>query len=168
MKSTYRQALEIRILSSIITKTSRQALEQRMTEKGIALSMLQMGILHLVSHHAFTSSELSRKMMLDPSTLVPAMDALIRKGYITRKRDSDDRRRYLLFLTDAAHELLRDVHMVNDDDPLLFALEILGEDNSEQLRRLLRSVVERLPEGEAMLKEMEARLNLTKMKCNLE
>ena len=166
MEPIHRQALEIRILASIVTKTTRQAVEQRLSEKGIALSMLQMGILHLLNHHTFTSAELSRKMMLDPSTLVPAIDALERKAYITRQRDPDDRRRYLLLLTDTAHELLRDLHVVSDDDPLLLALHELGEVDSKQLCCLLRNVVQRLPEGETMLQEIETRLNPTSINEN--
>ena len=153
------QALEIRILTSIITKTVRQAMEQHMAEKGVSLSMLQFGILHLISHQTCTSAEMSKRMLLDPSTLVPAIDGLVQKGYIRKDRDPHDRRRYLLQLTDTAHTFMSDMHAVTDDDPLLLALQQLGPDEAELLRGLLRKVVHSLPEGETILAEIQARMN---------
>jgi DNA-binding MarR family transcriptional regulator len=161
MEIDKKTTLEIRILTTIILKTSTQALEKRLAEKDTFISRLQFGLLHLVSHQNYTISELSRKMMLDPSTLVPAVDALEQKGLLRRERDRQDRRRYPLYLTEAGESLLGEMHIINDDDPLLIALQTLGEADSEQLRILLRKVVESLPEGEHMLCEMEDRLKAT-------
>ena len=169
MKLEHKQALEIRILCSIIVKNSREAIEKRMAEKGIALSMLQFGILHLVSHHAFTSAEISRKMSLDPSTLFASIEALVKRGYIRKERDTTDRRRYMLYLTDEAHEFMQELHAVHDDDPLLCALHEIGSEETELLRARLRKVVETLPEGQSILNEIEARLNPSTLdKSNLD
>lgn len=159
MNVEHKQTLEIRILCGIIMKTSREAVEKRMAEKGVALSMLQFGILHLVRHDASTSAELSRKMGLDPSTLVPAVEALVKRDFIRKERDTKDRRRYLLYLTENANEFLHEMHAVTDDDPLLCALHELGSEETELLRHRLRKVVKTLPEGESILHEMEARIN---------
>jgi DNA-binding MarR family transcriptional regulator len=159
MNTEQKQAFEIRILCGIIMKTSREAVEKHMAEKGVALSMLQFGILHLVSHHSFTSAELSRKMSLDPSTLFSSIEALVKRGFIHKERDVNDRRRYLLYLTDEANEFLQEIHAVHDDDPLLCALHEIGSEETELLRSRLRRVVEKLPDGESILAEMQARLN---------
>jgi DNA-binding MarR family transcriptional regulator len=159
MNLEHKQALEIRILCGIIAKSSREAVEKRMAEKGVALSMLQFGILHMVSHHAFTSAELSRKMSLDPSTLFSSIEALVKRGYIRKERDTNDRRRYLLYLTDEAHKFMQELHAVHDDDPLLYALHEIGSEETELLCTRLRKVVETLPEGQSILHEIQARLN---------
>jgi DNA-binding MarR family transcriptional regulator len=153
------QALEIRILIGFIAKTVRQATEQYMAEKGVSLSMLQFGILHLASHHNFcTSADMSKQMMLDPSTLVPAVDGLVEKGLLVKERDPHDRRRHLLQLTEEGQAIMRELNFVNDNDPVLRALEELGVEDSELLLNLLRKVVETLPEGSSIATEIHERI----------
>ena len=160
-------ALQIRILALILFKTSVQNFEQHLTEKGIQLSMLQMGILRFVSHHPYTLSELSRKMMLDPSTLVPSINALVKKGYVTRERDPNDRRRMPLLLTDEGLTLIQSQPMMCDDDPLLASLQGLGQKKVEQLQQLLREAVASLPDGEQILNEVDAR-HIIQIPTNLD
>ena len=102
-------AHEVRILVSIVTKLANRDVEQRMQASGANISGLQHGMLRLLREHPYTSSELSRKMMLTPATLVPAVDALERHGLIDRGRDPNDRRRTPLLLTERALELLKRV-----------------------------------------------------------
>ncbi|MDQ7028239.1 MAG: MarR family transcriptional regulator [Anaerolineae bacterium] len=169
MNIDHKQTLEIRILCGIIMKTSREAIEKRMAETGVALSMLQFHILHLVRQDTITSAELSRKMGLDPSTLVPAIDALVKRDFIRKERDTKDRRRYLLYLTETAHEFIHDIHAVADDDPLFCALQELGATETEHLRQHLRKVVETLPQGAATLSEIEVRIkSVSDNKLNLD
>lgn len=161
MDLTQQRALEVRMLSGMIMKCVGYALEKRLSDKGIAISRLQFGILHLISHENYTISELSKKMMLDPSTLVPSVDALEEKGLVKRERDPNDRRRYPLLLTDAGQTIVGDLHVISPDDPLLLALAQIGETDSEHLRTLLRKVIEQMPDGETMLEEMESRIKPT-------
>lgn len=159
LNTEQQQALEIRILIGFIAKTVRQTLEQSMADKGVSLSMLQFGILHLTSHHhACTSADMSKRMMLDPSTLVPAVDGLVEKGLLRKERDPHDRRRYLLQPTEEAQALMREINVVTDNDPVLRALTELGADDSELLLRLLRKVVETLPEGNSITAEIQTRI----------
>ena len=77
----HQAALEIRILVNIVAKMARRDLEQRLDASGIGVGALPFSVMRLLSYHPYTISELSRKMILKPATLVPAIDALERQGF---------------------------------------------------------------------------------------
>jgi len=91
--ATTHLAIEIRILLSIIGKLNLRAMEQRVNESLPGMSLLQYGLLRILASEPCTLSELSNRMMLTPSTLVPAVDKLEREGYVVRGKDPSDRRR---------------------------------------------------------------------------
>ena len=151
-------AREIRILNNVITKITHQAFEQRLSESDAGISGLQFGILRTLYHQSFTSSELSRKFVLDPSTLVPVIDALEKKGFIERGKDPNDRRRAPLSLTEAGGALLARCPVFDDSDVLAQALVKLGETRAEEMRVLLRDLLQNMPDGEAIMQEVQQRL----------
>ncbi len=151
-------AIEIRFLTAIITKVAGEALEQRLETHCGGLSHLQFGIMLALSFEDLTISELSRKFRLTPSTLVPAVDALERKGLARRQRDPADRRRAPIGLTERGREVILHVPAVDSSDPLLESLSVLGPDHSRQLLELLREVVRHMPDGENILREVKVRL----------
>jgi len=150
-----KDAQEIRLLALHMLKIPRQLLEQRFAEEEIDLTMLQHHIMTMAHRHQPTIADLSRMFGLDPSTLVPTVDTLVKKGYISRERDPEDRRRYPLHLTDAGAELHHHVCHNLGEDPLFKALQTLDDDDFERLRAILRAVVIALPEGEAALTELD-------------
>lgn len=154
------QAVELRMLMGLLHKHSHQALQQLFAERNIEISGLQFGILHVLAQEPQTISELSRKFLLDPSTLVPTIDALERKGYVARQRDPNDRRRVPVLLTESGREILESAHMMHDDDPLFQCLRALGPQKAEQLLTLMRDMVAHLPEGQDMLESIVERLRL--------
>ncbi len=95
----YSTALEIHILTAVIAKKTVHALRQRLDMADAGTSGLQYKILRALDCREQTISKLSHHFMLDPSTLVPAVDALERKGFATRGRDPNDCRRVPLSLT---------------------------------------------------------------------
>ena len=137
----YATALEIRILAKTLVSIATRSLEQHLQEYGAPISALQHGVMRLLSHYQHTSSELSRKMNLDPATLVPVIDALERHGYVQRGKDPNDRRRSPLLLTEAGIDLLARVPVFNRSDVLVSALESLGEEPTRELLRLLRELI---------------------------
>lgn len=149
---------EVHILTAIIMKAGRQSMEQHLAQHGTPLTTLQYAILRLLCADAFTLSELSRKMVLDPSTLVPALDALERKGFIRRERDPADRRRFPLHLTDDGKILLEQLQVAQQEDLIHQALLRLSEGDAVLLCSLLRRVVRELPDGEANLREIDERI----------
>jgi DNA-binding MarR family transcriptional regulator len=157
-KHFFMMTVEIRILTAVMSRISHRAIEERFNAHKADISGLQYGILRTLGHESFTLSELSRRFMLDPSTLVPVIDALERKGMVARGHDPNDRRRIPISLTPDGANLLHSVPMYNEDDVLYKSLADMGEDKANELRDLLREVVKRMPEGEAMLESVTSRL----------
>jgi DNA-binding MarR family transcriptional regulator len=156
---TLTQVLEFRVLLSSIWKASVQHVEARLAEAGLDLTRLQHGVLRIVSVEGpQTMSELSRKFGLDPSTLVPTLDALERKQLIQRERDPNDRRRIPISLTAAGVEAVQTIHPVGQDDPMMQALAHLGADDAQQLLTLLCQVLHHLPEGGDILANSQSQL----------
>ncbi|MEO8394696.1 MAG: MarR family transcriptional regulator, partial [Chloroflexota bacterium] len=150
-KDFFMMTVEIRILASVLTRIASRSVEERFNAHNADISGMQYGILRTLAHQSFTLSELSRRFVVDPSTLVPVIDALERKGLITRGRDPNDRRRIPLSLTENGTALIQNMPFVHEEDLLFKTLDGMGEDKSRQLLSLLREVVKGMPEGEDML-----------------
>jgi DNA-binding MarR family transcriptional regulator len=61
-------------------------------------------------------------MNLDPSTLVPMIDALVVRGLILRGQDPDDRRRIPLILTDEGAKIIRQAEPFDEDSVFIESL----------------------------------------------
>lgn len=155
-KQFFMLTVEIRILASVMARISGRSLEERFNPHDI--SALQYGIIHALSHESLTLSDLSRRFLLDPSTLVPVVHTLERKHLVVRSRDPNDRRRWLISVTEAGTQLIRRMPVFDESDLLYQILNSLGEDKSRQLLSLLREIIERMPEGEEMLESITTRL----------
>lgn len=151
-------AREARILLGIISKLSEHNLESRIAAVEPGMSRQQVGMLHMLHMHPHTISELSRKLLVDPSTLVPVVDALERKGYVERGKDPTDRRRTPLLLTEDGAALLGRIPHTDENDVVVRSLRDLGEDHTRQLLMLLREMMRRMPNGEEILNEVSMRL----------
>lgn len=156
----YAIALEIRILAANMAKMARRALEQRPELVEAGISGLQFGILHILSCKEHTITELSRKFTLDPSTLVPTVDTLERKGLLRRGRDPNDRRRVPLSLTEEGSQLASLAAMVDDSDPLVQGLRTMGGEQARQLLTLLRDLLTHMPHGGEILHHVSSRVRL--------
>ncbi|MCA9908360.1 MAG: winged helix DNA-binding protein [Anaerolineae bacterium] len=142
----------------MLTKINGRYHEQRLAAQGIDLSSMQFGMLRVLSLGEHTLSDLSRHMMLDPSTLVPAVRNLKRQGLIQRRRDRHDRRRVPLSLTDKGRALIEQVSVFDKDNPFMAAVAQLGPEKSEQLVVLLRELIRNTPEGLTLMEQMHTRL----------
>ncbi|GCE07110.1 MarR family winged helix-turn-helix transcriptional regulator [Dictyobacter aurantiacus] len=141
MERNVASADALRRLCGTVMKTARQELMQHLSEAGSDLSPHQFLALMNVSGHTLTLGELSRAMGLDPSTLAPTVEVLVRKGLVQRDRDPQDRRRTLLSVTEAGGALLAQVTRQDEQGPLLSGLQALGEEKSHQLISLLEELV---------------------------
>ena len=157
-KDFFMMTVEIRILTSVLTRIASRSIEERFNAHNADVSGMQYGILRTLAHQSYTLSELSRRFVVDPSTMVPVIDALERKGLVTRGRDPNDRRRIPLSLTDEGTKLIRTMPFVHEDDVLFKTLDIMGDEKSRELLSLLREVVKGMPEGEEMLQSIGSRL----------
>jgi DNA-binding MarR family transcriptional regulator len=151
-------AREIHILFTLTTKILINSVEQHLNECGIGVNGLQYGLMHMLKRQPYTLSELSKKFLLDPSTLVPVVDTLERKGLVQRTRDPNDRRRVPLSLTEEGEKLVMRESPFNKNDVLIRGLNNLGEENVKQLHGLLRELMRQMPDGEEILQEVASRV----------
>ena len=112
---------------------------------GGALSQIDMrapefAILHQLDDAGPLSQQaLGQALRIHPSNLVAMIDALERAELLIRPRDPEDRRRYLLELTDKGRLRLEQAHRAALEAELEF-LSPLNQREREQLRGLLARV----------------------------
>lgn len=169
----YRLSIELRILSGYVTRQSVRALEAHFEAHQIALTYLQYGILRALHHERFTLSALSHRFGLDPSTLVPVVNGLVKRGFVNRERDPEDRRRVPLTITNAGIDMLAQLPPADTSDPVVQSLTEMGEADAEKLITLLRTLIMNMPEGAVMLENLDARTDFHQeassnaARCNL-
>ncbi|MDL1901619.1 MarR family transcriptional regulator [Anaerolineae bacterium CFX9] len=146
-------AAEIRLIAGLILKLNHRAIEARLSESVHEVTPVQFLLLHALSTRSYTMRDLSKRFMVDPSTLVPIISALERKGLIQRERDPSDRRRYPLQLTEHAVALMHELGALINDDVLTRSLTQLGDQKAQQLLSLLNELIRAMPEGETALNE---------------
>lgn len=152
-------AAELKLLSAFITKIGRESFEQRMQREGHEITAPQFGLIRMLAMDGEHSlKELSQKVMVDPSTLVPSIDALERKGIVFRHRDLQDRRRVVIGLTETGHDIAQRFHAVTEDDVLYQALKQLDPADVAQLLHLMRALIHALPNGDQMMDSLCTRL----------
>lgn len=159
-ETLYVFATEVRTLIATLAKTSWQALDRRLSQTVPRISGLQYSILRALCLEPMTIAELSRTFSRNPSTLVPAIDALERKALVQRGEDPDDRRRIPVCLTPGGRRLLDDVPYVHESDPTVLGLQAMGEEQMERLLALLCAWVTHLPEGAELVQKVEAEVDM--------
>lgn len=147
----YSVATSIRILSAIVTKLARQEVERRLEQVGIDLKASPYWILRLIGTREQTLADLSRRTRLDPSSLVPIVDVLERKGLITREQDPRDRRRTPLHLTPAGADLLARMSPLDHESVLVQSLGQMEAQQAQQLLSLLSLFVTRLSDDQGLI-----------------
>ncbi len=154
-----RIAAEIRILFGVMAKTMRTDMETRLQSAGIEMSHLQIIMMRILNYEGGkTISELSKMIMCDPSTLVPSSEGLVRKGYVHRERDPQDRRRVLLYLTPNGLQVMDTLDAMPEDDILLTCVRQMGAETGQQLLAHMRQMVTSLPGGATMYQQIQARI----------
>jgi MarR family transcriptional regulator for hemolysin len=102
----HRAALEVRILTAIVAKEARQAVEQRLKAYGVEITSLQYRVLRQLEQRRSTIKALSQALLVDPASVVPVINTLTRHDFVLRERDPHDRRRIPLVLTEAGRDYL--------------------------------------------------------------
>ena len=85
-----------------------------------------------------SAKDLSRALLLDPSTLTPILKKLEQKGYVTRARDPEDERSLIITLTDRG-AALKDAALTVPEQ--MGGCIGLSEDEAAQLGALIHKVL---------------------------
>jgi len=93
----------------------------------------------LYEYDGLSQEELSNKLMMDKGTTARAIDKLENAGYVTRKKNPEDRRIYNVFITDKARDI----------KPIFYRIlsswtDILGKDLSQEERVILYKILEKM------------------------
>src|SRR6476659_10015608 len=99
-------------------------------------------LIELRDHGELTQQSLCGQLHLDPTNLVAILNELEQRGYATRRRDPEDRRRHLVEISPKGIAVIEKTSEVMDgvEDELLDGLEPVER---EQLEGLLTSIWER-------------------------
>lgn len=149
----YALALEARILTGAMMQIVRSDLDRHLKPFGIG-GWLQRATMGLLSEQQMTISELSKRLRVEPATLVPVVDALERDGFARRGQDPNDRRRTPLSLTERGLEVLRQVPAVHQEDILLNAFQQMGRRRSNQYVALLRELMGYMSKDQTMVRQV--------------
>lgn len=87
-----------------------------------------------------SQQQIAERMGVDRTTMVAIIDSLQTKGIIARRPDTDDRRRNLIEITPAGHDILRQATVASDQAEAQL-LAPLNTQDAELLRDLLARVV---------------------------
>ena len=149
-------AHEIRAFIHISTKLISRDMDERLAQHWPGMSGPQYGVLRIVACQPTTIKELSDRMLLAPSTLVPIIDRLEGEGLLVRGKDPDDRRRTPLELTDKARQHLEQVPAFDGHDALSQALQHMSTDDSHKLSQLLQQLVTELAHDPAIIQHVQS------------
>ncbi|MDW8299953.1 MAG: MarR family transcriptional regulator [Anaerolineae bacterium] len=139
--------IESRVLLNWIFKLMIRDLDEYLRARAAPISSLQYGILRVLRHGTQSLSELGKRMLLSPATLVPAVDALVKQDYVSRERDPNDRRRVQLSLTESGNALVRQLACQPLEDSYHKAWQTLSLEQREQLLSLLRHIITEMSES---------------------
>jgi DNA-binding MarR family transcriptional regulator len=159
------KAHELRLLFAMAAKLVRESFEKHLEVAHVDLTGLQFGILRTLDEREHTLSELSRHLMLDPSTLVPVIDSLERKGYALRAKDPNDRRRNPITVTQAGAQILETVRKIDFADAFSAGVAQIGPNQADQLVGLLHTLLHHMPGGDEIINTLNE--NVTRFRDHL-
>ncbi len=82
---------------------------QNLKDKGIKLSMSEVHVLEAIQNsEEATMSNVAKKLGITIGSLTTAINTLFQKGYVSRQRDSEDRRKVMVTLLPKALEVLKE------------------------------------------------------------
>lgn len=132
----------------LLGRLVQRRLEQALSSAGLGLTPAQARVVVMLHFHGPLSQQsLAAHTDVDPSTLVSTLDVMEREGYARREKNPEDRRAYLVRLTERGERQV----------PRLFALwdEVeerllapLGDEERSRLHDSLSRLIAELSEGE--------------------
>jgi DNA-binding MarR family transcriptional regulator len=133
------------LLLALLGQDAMRRLRAAHTAVGVTPRQFQLlGLLH--DNGPMGQRELGETMGIDPSMLVTMLNPLEENGFVTRRRDTADRRRHIVLLTPAGRkQLTRAARAQREAEDMLFAG--LDTDQREQLRTVLLALRESITAG---------------------
>jgi DNA-binding MarR family transcriptional regulator len=133
------------LLLALLGHDAMRRLRDAHTAVGVTPRQFQLlGLLH--DRGPMGQRELGEEMGIDPSVLVTMLNPLEEDGFLKRRRETADRRRHTVLLTDTGKKLLtKAARAQREAEDALFAG--LDHDQREQLREVLLALWHSSPDG---------------------
>lgn len=127
----------------------RKELSHQFKEKGFSISGEEWGmLLHLWQQDGRSPSELADQTIRDRTTVTRLIDGMVKKGFVTREIDSNDRRRSLIFLTQYGQSLQQKLVPIAQE-LIHQSLKGISEEDLNQAVRVMKQMAENLLESTA-------------------
>lgn len=126
----------------------RQKIQLALREKGVDISYEMLQVLGCLSHRAgLTQQELAREVVKEKAALTILLNNMEEKDLIYRMVDEKDRRNRLIFLTERAKELMKEVRPFLDGFYVSIC-DILGKEDVELGTRFIQRLAQAVDEAE--------------------
>lgn len=113
---------------------------EALRNRGVKLSMNEVHVLEAIEKTQDpTMTHLARRLRVTVGTLTTAMNRLVEKGYTTRYRDNNDKRKVMISLTDKALDVLR-VHNQFHDEMIDATIRDMKLDQDDTLLKSLKNI----------------------------
>lgn len=113
---------------------------EALRKRGIKLSMNEIHVLEAIQKTEDpTMTHLARRLRVTVGTLTTAMNRLVEKGYATRYRLEEDKRKVLISLTPKAHKALL-IHDEFHDEMIQATIADMHLDEDEVLLQSLQNI----------------------------
>ncbi|MFL0194917.1 MarR family winged helix-turn-helix transcriptional regulator [Clostridium sp. WILCCON 0269] len=131
---------------TVIVNLMKKRLLSTRRENISNLGISSLIILNQVEKHMpKTLKEITEKSGLPNSTASVIIDKLCQRGFVHRKRDKEDRRKILIYLTEEGQRLLDDLN----NKKLAYCIQVLESANDEEIEiisnglRVLKKIMEK-------------------------
>jgi DNA-binding MarR family transcriptional regulator len=133
------EQLHIFLMEQII-KRYRQIALQALRENDAGITVDQWIVLKQISENNGTSQvEIANSTVKDAPTTTRIIDQLTRKGLIAKQLDPEDRRRYMVFITEKGQALIRRLWPIVQDYRQI-PVQNFSEEELDILHRLLKKI----------------------------
>ncbi|HEY9567458.1 MAG TPA: MarR family transcriptional regulator [Thalassobaculum sp.] len=118
-----------------VARLMRRNFNQRAAAHGLSLAQWR-ALAFLARQQGVNQVTLADRLEIQPITLARLIDRLQEAGLVARRPDPDDRRAFLLYLTDAAQPLIEQMRRYGADTRAAALAGLPGEDRAALLRAL--------------------------------
>lgn len=108
-----------KIINELLVEVFNQILNiesEALNKRGVLLSMSEVHVLEAIENASQpTMGDVAKKLRITLGTLTTAISVLVKKGYVSRYREEDDRRKVYLSLNESAVKVLKSHEEFHDD-----------------------------------------------------
>lgn len=134
-----------RVINELLVEVFNHILSiegSKLKERGITISMNEMHVLEAIKKTKEPAmSNIAKRLRVTVGTLTTSINRLVEKGYATRKREEEDKRKVIVSLTTKAEDALK-IHDKFHDEMLDALFEDMNLEEDEVLLQSLENLSE--------------------------